>query len=54
MKIEVVVEAERVEDVIAAIVQGAKTNRIGDGKIFVTPVETAVRIRTEERGPAAV
>ncbi|MBN95397.1 MAG: transcriptional regulator [Deltaproteobacteria bacterium] len=54
VKIEVVVEAERVEDVISAIVQGAKTNRIGDGKIFVTPVETAVRIRTEERGPAAV
>ena len=54
VKVEVVVEAERVEEVITAIVAGAKTGRIGDGKVFVTPVETAVRIRTEERGPSAV
>ncbi len=54
VKVEVVVEADRVEEVIAAIVAGAKTGRIGDGKVFVTPVETVVRIRTEERGPAAV
>ncbi len=54
VKVEVVVEAERVEEVITAIVAGAKTGRIGDGKVFVTPVEVAVRIRTEERGPSAV
>ena len=54
VRIEVVVEAEQVEAVITAIVAGARTNRIGDGKIFVSPVETAVRIRTEERGPDAL
>jgi len=54
VKIEVVVEADQVEAVIAAIVAGARTNRIGDGKIFVSPVETAVRIRTEEHGPDAL
>ncbi|MBJ92982.1 MAG: transcriptional regulator [Rickettsiales bacterium] len=54
VKIEVVVENERVEEVITAIVTGARTDRIGDGKIFVLPVETAVRIRTEERGPEAL
>jgi nitrogen regulatory protein PII len=54
VKVEVVVDEDRVEDVIKAIVAGAKTGRIGDGKIFVSPVETAIRIRTEERGPDAV
>jgi nitrogen regulatory protein P-II 1 len=54
VKIEVVIEAEQVEAVIEAIVAGARTNRIGDGKIFVSSVETAVRIRTEERGPDAL
>ena len=54
VKVEVVVDEDRVEDVIKAIVTGAKTGRIGDGKIFVSPVETAIRIRTEERGPDAV
>jgi nitrogen regulatory protein P-II 1 len=54
VKIELVVEAEQVEAVITAIVAGARTNRIGDGKIFVSSVETAVRIRTEERGPDAL
>jgi nitrogen regulatory protein P-II 1 len=54
VKVEVVVEEDRVEDVIQAILAGAKTGRIGDGKVFVTHVETAVRIRTEERGPSAV
>ncbi len=51
VKVEVVVPAERTEEVIQALIEGAKTGRIGDGKIFVTPIETAVRIRTEERGP---
>ena len=54
VKIEVVVEDERCEEVIEAIVAGASTGKIGDGKIFVTPIETAVRIRTAERGPNAI
>ncbi len=54
VKIEVVVDDERVEDVIAAITAAARTGRIGDGKIFVLPIETAVRIRTDERGPSAI
>jgi nitrogen regulatory protein P-II 1 len=54
VKIEVVVDDERVDDVIAAISQAARTGRIGDGKIFVLPIETAVRIRTDERGPSAI
>jgi len=54
VKIELVVESDQVEDVIAAIVAGARTERIGDGKIFVSPIETALRIRTEERGPDAL
>ena len=54
VKIEVVIEADQVEAVIEAIIAGARTNRIGDGKIFVSSIETAVRIRTEERGPDAL
>jgi len=54
VKIECVVEADLEEDVIKAILAGAKTGRIGDGKIFVTDISTVVRIRTEERGPAAI
>ena len=54
VKIEVVVEADRSDDVIDAIIAGAKTGKIGDGKVFVTPVNAAVRIRTGERGANAV
>jgi nitrogen regulatory protein P-II 1 len=39
---------------IAAITQGAKTGKIGDGKIFIIPLEEVVRIRTDERGDAAI
>jgi len=49
-----VVNDHEVEDVLAAIVQAARTDRIGDGKIFVTPVEQVVRIRTGESGTDAV
>jgi nitrogen regulatory protein P-II 1 len=49
VKIELVVKDEVVEPVITAITNGAKTGRIGDGKIFVLPVETAIRVRTGER-----
>jgi nitrogen regulatory protein PII len=45
---------QRVDAAVAAIIKGAKTGKIGDGKVFVIPVETAVRIRTEERGDQAV
>jgi len=54
VKIEIVVEDPQADDVIEAIVQAARTGRIGDGKIFVTPVENAVRIRTGERGKDAI
>ena len=54
VKLEVVVEDALAERVVEAIQNAAQTGRIGDGKIFVLPVETAVRIRTGERGPDAV
>ena len=54
VKFELVVSDDRVAKVVAAIVAAAKTGKIGDGKVFVTPIEDAVRIRTEERGDAAV
>ncbi|MDA9317331.1 P-II family nitrogen regulator [Puniceicoccaceae bacterium] len=46
--IETVVEDEIVEKAVAAIVNAAKTGKIGDGKVFVLPIESAIRIRTEE------
>ncbi len=54
VKIEVVVPEAIVQNVIDAILQSAKTGKIGDGKIFVLPVEEAVRIRTDERGEDAI
>ncbi len=54
IKLEVVVAADQVENVITAVVEAAGTGRIGDGKIFVTPLEEAIRIRTGERGTDAV
>jgi nitrogen regulatory protein P-II 1 len=54
VKIEVVVENEQVDEVIEAIQQAARTGRIGDGKIFVIPVENVIRIRTAERGKEAI
>jgi nitrogen regulatory protein P-II 1 len=54
IKLEIVVRDEIVERVIDAIATAANTGKIGDGKIFVLPLEEAVRIRTGERGPAAV
>ena len=54
IKLEIVVRDEIVERVIATISDAANTGKIGDGKIFVLPLEEAVRIRTGERGPAAV
>ena len=53
-KIEVAVADERVDEVIEAIVNGAKTGKVGDGKIFVTPLEQVIRIRTGETGNNAL
>ena len=54
IKLEVVVEDALADRVVEAIAAAAQTGRIGDGKIFVIPVETALRIRTGERDEAAI
>ncbi len=54
VKIDVAVDDDRVDAVIDAIIEAARTGKIGDGKIFVTPLEAVVRIRTGETGPAAL
>ena len=54
IKIEVVVSEDVLEDTVKAIVKAASTGRIGDGKIFVSPVEDAIRIRTGESGEVAI
>ena len=54
VKIEVVLDDDQVERALEAIQQAAQTGRIGDGKIFITHVEDAIRIRTGERGIDAI
>jgi len=54
VKIEMVLADDQVEEAIRAIIDAAKTGKIGDGKIFVSEVEQAIRIRTEEDGPDAL
>ena len=54
VKIEIVVTDELVAKTVDAIAKAAKTGKIGDGKVFVLDVEEAIRIRTDERGDAAV
>ena len=54
IKIEVVLTDAMAEQAVAAVVRAAKTGKIGDGKVFVTAVHEAVRIRTEETGDRAV
>jgi nitrogen regulatory protein PII len=54
VKVEVVVADDLTGKTVDAIVKAAKTGKIGDGKVFVVPIEDAVRIRTDERGDAAV
>ncbi len=54
IKLEITVSDELTDKVVEAIVSAANTGRIGDGKIFVLPLDEAVRIRTGERGPDAV
>lgn len=54
LKLEIVVADDQVDPCIEAITEAARTDKIGDGKIFVFPVETAVRIRTGERDEQAI
>jgi nitrogen regulatory protein P-II 1 len=54
VRIEVVVEDEEAEVVLDAVVEAARTGKIGDGKVWVVPVDSIVRVRTGERGPDAV
>jgi nitrogen regulatory protein P-II 1 len=54
VKIEIVIGDDLVEKAIEAIRRAAQTGRIGDGKIFVSTIDEAIRIRTGERGPEAV
>jgi nitrogen regulatory protein P-II 1 len=54
VKIEIAVNENFVEPAINAIIKGAKTDKIGDGKIFVTGIEDCIRIRTGERGRSAI
>ena len=54
IKLELVIGDEMVDTAVATIVKSAKTGKIGDGKVFISDVEEAVRIRTEEKGVAAV
>ena len=54
IKLEMVLSDDKVHDAIGAIVKAAKTGKIGDGKVFVSPMEEAVRIRTDEKGNEAL
>jgi nitrogen regulatory protein P-II 1 len=54
IKIELVLSDDKVEAAVGAIVKSAKTGKIGDGKVFVSAVEQAIRIRTEEQGDRAI
>ena len=54
IKLEMVLPDSIVETAVAAIVKAAKTGKIGDGKVFVSPVDESVRIRTDEKGEAAL
>jgi nitrogen regulatory protein PII len=54
VKIDLVVAADMADKIVTTIAENANTNKVGDGKIFVMPIEQAVRIRTGESGPEAV
>jgi nitrogen regulatory protein PII len=54
IKIEIVIADEKLDEAVGAIVKTAKTGKIGDGKVFVSTIDEAVRIRTEEKGVSAV
>lgn len=54
VRIEVLVEDEDADELIEVLVKAARTGKIGDGKVWSVPVDTAVRVRTGERGPDAL
>ena len=54
VKVEIVISDENLDAAVTAIVKAAKTGKIGDGKVFVSNIEDAIRIRTDEKGKAAV
>lgn len=54
MKMEIAVDDDRVDAVVDAIIESARTGKIGDGKIFVMPLENAIRVRTSESGAGAL
>jgi nitrogen regulatory protein PII len=54
IKFEIVVGDDRVRKAVETIVEAARTGKIGDGKVFVVPIEQAIRIRTKEHGDAAI
>ncbi len=54
VRVEIVVDDDDVEDLTALVVKAAQTGRIGDGKVWVSPVDSVVRVRTGERGPDAL
>jgi nitrogen regulatory protein P-II 1 len=54
VKLEIIASDEKVTEIVAAIEKSAKTGRIGDGKIFVLPIDEVIRIRTGERGTDAI
>ena len=54
VKIEIALPDRKVDQALAAIIQSARTGKIGDGKVFVSTLEQSVRIRTEEKGDLAV
>ena len=54
VKIESALEDEQVDPVVDAIIEAARTGKIGDGKIFITPLENAIRVRTSETGASAL
>jgi nitrogen regulatory protein PII len=54
VKFEIVVDDANVQAAVNAIIKSARTGKIGDGKVFVLPIDEAIRIRTEERGAAAI
>lgn len=54
IKLEIIIDAERVDEVVNTIVETARTGKIGDGKIFVSPVDEVLRVRTGETGKEAI
>ena len=54
VKLELVVPDKALNDAVAAILKSARTGQVGDGKVFITPVEEAIRVRTEETGEGAL